>query len=69
MEAEVIPFEPRAGPTRTPFDRFADERARMMAAFRAWLATDPPPDDVVEEIAATAVALEQFRQLAWGNKA
>lgn len=55
---KVIAFPRRAHHVPAPSDEalhraFCDARAAMVHALRAWLATNPPPDDTSLEIDGT----------------
>lgn len=44
----------------TAHEQFCAIRLDMMAAWRAWLATQPEPGDVEDELAGTGSAMRQF---------
>jgi hypothetical protein len=58
-----IPEPPRQSPAACHYRRLCTQRQEMLAAWWAWLASNPPAGDVALELAATQSTVRQLAEI------
>lgn len=63
MADNVVQLRPKDRPTVDPYAELQRQRTAMIGAWTAWLATQPEPGDVPQEIHGTTCAMRSLADL------